>query len=446
MITFNNNFNIGIGAPIDSKYLNSLNQPYASTGATNTAIVQSQRYSGLTVNILGTEYWYKNGTDDNNLISKTPSTISATNGLTISGTVNSGLSVSLGGALTGDTIIDVKCHNFTISGTVGGSPFIAITESTCTNGTLSLFGYANAKLCSNSCVDVITSGRLGLSFNCAGVVTDNNSISKSGLTYAADYSSTFVDNSLITKKFVQGFITGYTTGGTSSGERIVKSITQVSHGFAVNNVVGWSGGTYNKAIANGLYNGEVLGIVTKVNGNTFELTQAGYFSGLTTLSTNTTYFLSDVTAGLLTTTKPTTLTHIVRAVVVTTTPNAGWILPYAGYILTSGNTGGGGDKNNIYSKTTIAVSTILSTNSTYVILVNPVSGTTITLPTIPTDGQAFKIKDISGNAIVNNIIIDAGAGKEIDNAQTGTINTNFGALEIMYDVPTTKWYSLGFVN
>ena len=72
MINFNNNFNIGIGAPIDSKYLNSLNQPYASTGATNTAIVQSQRYSGLTVNILGSEYWYKNGTANNNLIFKTP--------------------------------------------------------------------------------------------------------------------------------------------------------------------------------------------------------------------------------------------------------------------------------------------------------------------------------------------------------------------------------------
>ena len=244
-----------------------------------------------------------------------------------------------------------------------------------------------------------------------------------------------------------GKATWQIVAASSSGANVTKQICQVSHGFNVKDIIGWSGGTYNKAIANGLYDGEVIGIVSKCyNANCFDLTQSGYITGLTSLSVNTTYYLSDVTAGLLTTTKPTILTHIVRAVVVMTTPNAGWILPYAGYILTSGSTGGGGDKNNIYSKTTIAVSTTLTTNSTYVILVNPVSGTTITLPTIPTDGQVFKIKDISGNAIVNNITIDAGAGKQIDNAQTGSINTDFGALEIMYDTATTKWYSLAFIN
>jgi hypothetical protein len=104
-----------------------------------------------------------------------------------------------------------------------------------------------------------------------------------------------------------------------------------------------------------------------------------------------------------------------------------------------------GDKNNIYAKTTVAVSTTLTTGSTYVQLVNPTSGTTITLPATPINGQAFKIKDISGNALVNNITVNGG-GHNIDGSATGLINTDFGALELMYDTASTAWYSLAFVN
>ena len=35
---------------------------------------------------------------------------------------------------------------------------------------------------------------------------------------------------------------------TASGERITKAISQTSHGFAIGDVLGWSGTTYNKAI------------------------------------------------------------------------------------------------------------------------------------------------------------------------------------------------------
>lgn len=140
----------------------------------------------------------------------------------------------------------------------------------------------------------------------------------------------------------------YFSGGTSpsgggTGERISKCITQANHGFAVKDVIGWSGGTYNKAIADGTYDGEVLGIVTKCYGpNAFELTQSGYVTGLTGLVASTTYFLSDVTAGLLTSTEPTGDTHISKTVMVADTTTSGWVLPYPGYFLTTGCTGGGG--------------------------------------------------------------------------------------------------------
>lgn len=127
----------------------------------------------------------------------------------------------------------------------------------------------------------------------------------------------------------------------SSGENITKEITQSSHGFSVGDVVGWSGGTYNLAIADGTYDGEVVGIVSAVpDAGTFCVTQAGFITGLTGLETSCTYFLSDSTNGLMTTTEPTDDGHISKSVFVAASTSSGWVLPYIGYVLSSGTTVG----------------------------------------------------------------------------------------------------------
>jgi len=103
-----------------------------------------------------------------------------------------------------------------------------------------------------------------------------------------------------------------------------------------------------------------------------------------------------------------------------------------------------GDRNNIYSYTTVAANTTLTTGSTYVILANnPTSGITLTLPATPLNGQAFKLKDIGGNALVYGVTV-SGNGKNIDGAATALINTSYGALEVMYD--GTNWFSMAFIN
>jgi len=134
-----------------------------------------------------------------------------------------------------------------------------------------------------------------------------------------------------------------TTGGGSatSGENVTKNVTQASHGFAVKDFIGWSGGTYNKAIADGLYDGEFVGLVTSASTNTFNVTQSGYITGLTGLVTDTTYFLSETTAGLLTDTAPTGDTEISKAVLIANSSTSGWVLPYAGVVISTGTTGGG---------------------------------------------------------------------------------------------------------
>jgi len=130
-------------------------------------------------------------------------------------------------------------------------------------------------------------------------------------------------------------------GGVSCRENITKLINQASHGFVVGNVIGWSGGTYNKAIANGNYDGEVIGVVSKCyDANCFDLTQSGYVTGLTSLSTNATYFLSPTTAGALSSSEPTVAGQVNKSVLIADSSTSGWVLPYPGYIVTTGTTGG----------------------------------------------------------------------------------------------------------
>jgi hypothetical protein len=130
------------------------------------------------------------------------------------------------------------------------------------------------------------------------------------------------------------------SGGVSGGgENVTKRITQSAHGFALNDVIGWSGGTYNKAIADSTYDGEIVGVVSDlVNVNTFDLTQSGYLSGLTGLAINTTYYLSDSSSGQLTTTAPTALGSYIRPVLVGLSTTDAWVFPYQAIEISSGIT------------------------------------------------------------------------------------------------------------
>jgi len=126
-----------------------------------------------------------------------------------------------------------------------------------------------------------------------------------------------------------------------SGESVKKQISQTDHGFSVQDVVGFSGSTYNKPIADGTYDGEVLGVVTDViDSNNFELTQTGYASGFTGLVQGNTYFLSDETEGLLTSTMPDEDGYIVKSLLIADSETSGWVLSYPGYVVSTGETQG----------------------------------------------------------------------------------------------------------
>lgn len=69
-IVLDDSIRIGQQKPIDDKYFNGL-IPYVNINEVNTLISIGVRHIGLTVNIGGVEYWYKDGINDINLIVKT---------------------------------------------------------------------------------------------------------------------------------------------------------------------------------------------------------------------------------------------------------------------------------------------------------------------------------------------------------------------------------------
>jgi len=99
------------------------------------------------------------------------------------------------------------------------------------------------------------------------------------------------------------------------------------------------------------------------------------------------------------------------------------------------------NSNNIYPIDTSGGTYTLSTGSSFVQLIS--GGSNVTLPSTPLTGQAFKLKDYSGTALSNNITIISNT-RDIDGSDCAIINTDYGALEIVYN--GTTWFALSFVN
>ena len=72
-IKLSDSIRVGQQKPVDDKYFNGL-APYTSITQVNNLILPTVRHRGLTVNINGEEYWYKDGIENNNLVLKVNNT------------------------------------------------------------------------------------------------------------------------------------------------------------------------------------------------------------------------------------------------------------------------------------------------------------------------------------------------------------------------------------
>ena len=71
-VRFNDNIKVSAPKPLDDRYFQNINglTPWNSINEVNASIPIHHRYTGLTVNILSEEYWYKDDVLDDNLVLK----------------------------------------------------------------------------------------------------------------------------------------------------------------------------------------------------------------------------------------------------------------------------------------------------------------------------------------------------------------------------------------
>ena len=126
------------------------------------------------------------------------------------------------------------------------------------------------------------------------------------------------------------------TGAAGNVDSIHSNITQNAHGFSVGNVlrIQNSATTYIKAQADTAVNAEVVGIVSSVtDANNFVLVTFGRVTGLSGLTKGAVYFLSDSTAGLMTTTEPTPNgTKVSKPLLVADSTTSGFFTNNRGFI------------------------------------------------------------------------------------------------------------------
>lgn len=152
-------------------------------------------------------------------------------------------------------------------------------------------------------------------------------------------------NGMIRYNSTENVYEGYSTaaggwsaiGGGSSVDRIYKP----THNFTVGDVLYFDGTNYLEAQANAANTAEVVGIVSRViDVDNFELTLSGEVTGIlspASLTPGTVYFLSDATAGLLTSAEPTTIGFVSLPLAVAITSTSLYFAPKRGSIVGSAN-------------------------------------------------------------------------------------------------------------
>lgn len=84
-----------------------------------------------------------------------------------------------------------------------------------------------------------------------------------------------------------------------------------------------------------------------------------------------------------------------------------------------------------YKVTSVSTSTYVILKSDYILSVNFAGSVAMTLPSGPTKGDFYTIKDQSGNADINNITITPATGT-IDGVSNYIISTNYQSVDIVY--------------
>jgi hypothetical protein len=113
----------------------------------------------------------------------------------------------------------------------------------------------------------------------------------------------------------------------SVGDNINSTITQAAHGFVAGDILRFNGTIYVKAQADSAANAQAIGIVSAVvDVDNFTITLSGKVTGLVGLTAGVVYFLSPLTAGLLTSTEPTGASQISKLLFIADSTTSGYFI------------------------------------------------------------------------------------------------------------------------
>jgi hypothetical protein len=179
--------------------------------------------------------------------------------------------------------------------------------------------------------DVTDATNVGAALTLTGDVTSSGSMVTTIANDAVDIAMLSATGAPSSSTYLRGDNTWATpAGGGGSGVAISEDVTQTAHGFNVNDIIYHNGTDWQLATANTEASAESLGVVeTDTDANNFTVNLGGKFTG-TGFAAGTTYFLSDTTAGLLTSTEPTAVGSISKPVFYAISTTVGYVLNYRG--------------------------------------------------------------------------------------------------------------------
>ena len=222
------------------------------------------------------------------------------------------------------------------------------------------------------------------------------------------------------------------SGGSATAT--TQSVTQTTHGFAVNDVIKFSGTTYQKAKADTAANAEVVGIVTAVaDANNFTFAMEGYVTGLSALTSDTVYFLSDATAGLLTAAEPTATNSISKPILKTTSTTTGIIMNMRGSVIVP---------SRVATTITQAAAPAINTDTVSIAhitgLAQAITSMTTNLTGTPTEGQTLRI-DITDNGTARAITWGTSFESSTVTLPTTTVLSTRLDIGFVWNSVTSKW-------
>jgi hypothetical protein len=373
------------------------------------------------------------------------------------------------GIITANNGLSVNGNNFVLGGTLTGTTTICLSgNSLFFNDTESIYCFTNNGLnfiAGNSCngpnfimnstidtifidsfngayIDIYGSGNcITLGNTLSGVALCGNA----GFVYDDNYSANFIDESLITKRYVTSQISGITTNAvTGATNGLTKTGSTISFGGLLNTTTTILGA--NNDLCLGTSTCGLNSFYVESNESIMSSTSCTLISSNTQIDV-----CSSGSSGIqICSSGDVNLTGTVKF---QTTPNTGTtsdsviVWNSDDYELKIVDSNLFGENNNIYTMSVVTGDTILTTGSTYVQLINsPTTGVTITLPPTPINGLAFKLKDVGNAAFTYNITISRNGNLINGTANDANINTNSGGLELAYNVELGSWFIISFVN